>query len=89
MLIRDLRERVIHDESDGARDLLLENIESAPDVVRETAASMLGALWPADPKAAATLRSYAQTEPDEELRLHFAQALAMAEAYARVHDRLA
>jgi hypothetical protein len=88
-LVRDLEARAWRDSSDAGRDFLVEYLVNAPYAeVRITAARLLGSLWSADTRAIAALRAQGESDPDPEVPEAIAEAVAMAEAYAPVHDRL-
>ncbi|WP_189933680.1 HEAT repeat domain-containing protein [Streptomyces sulfonofaciens] len=88
-LVEALRTWAYLDEGPAAPDFLTTPLTASrhPEV-RVTAARLLGALWPADPRTVPALRAAAADDPDEEARVELARAAAMAEAYAPVHDRL-
>jgi HEAT repeat protein/energy-coupling factor transporter ATP-binding protein EcfA2 len=87
-IIQNLRERAcqsIHD--DGG--FLREAITQAPNPkVRIEAARILASLWAADPHTVPLLQEQIERETDQEVCDAMPELVAMAEAYAGLHDRL-
>ncbi|CAM5371750.1 HEAT repeat domain-containing protein [Streptomyces abikoensis] len=88
-LARDLRAQALQDASEACRDSLLEAlVNGSYPKVRLEAARLLAGLWSAAPQTIPALRAQQANDPDSKAREAIAQAVAMAEAYAPVHDRL-
>ncbi|MBP2585045.1 hypothetical protein J3A78_005523 [Streptomyces sp. PvR006] len=86
---RELRERACGELSEGFMESLIQTFSSSSQPLeKETAARILGALWCKHESALAVLREGVKSDPESGTSAKLADILAMAEAYAPVHDRL-